>query len=252
MRISMQLNYAGDFHSSLSQILEYEREGLDILWVAEAYGLDSPTLMGYLAAKTTSLQIGSAILPIFTRTPALIAQTAAGLDEVSQGRALLGLGASGPQVIEGWHGVRYDKPLQRTREIVEVCRKVWSREYLQNDGIYQIPLPLNLGTGLGKPLKLITHPIRSRIPIYIASLGPKNVEMIAEIAEGWLPIFFIPERAREVWGAAIAAGLNKRSNELGKLDIVAGGMLAIGENLDHLLELARSTTALYIGGLRNS
>jgi F420-dependent oxidoreductase-like protein len=175
MRISMQLNYAGDFHSSLSQVLEYEREGLDILWVAEAYGLDSPTLMGYLAAKTTSLQIGSAILPIFTRTPALIAQTAAGLDEVSQGRALLGLGASGPQVIEGWHGVRYDKPLQRTREIVEVCRKVWSREYLQNDGIYQIPLPLDLGTGLGKLLKLITHPIRSRIPIYIdCLLGTKE------------------------------------------------------------------------------
>ena len=249
MRLSMQLNYAGDFHASLPQILAFEREGLEVLWVAEAYGLDSPTLMGYLAAKTTTLQIGSAILPIYTRTPTLIAQTAAGLDEVSQGRALIGLGASGPQVIEGWHGVRYDRPLQRTREIVEICRKVWSREHLRHDGIYQIPLPQDLGTGFAKPLKLISHPLRSRIPIYIASLGPKNVEMTAEIAEGWLPIFFIPERMREVWGKAIDAGLEKRPEELGTLDIVAGGMLAIGEDLDHLLDLARPYMALYIGGM---
>ena len=174
-----------------------------MVWVAEAYGFDSPTIMGYLAAKTSRVQIGSAILPIYSRTPALLAQTAAGLDAVSGGRAILGLGASGPQVVEGWHGIEYDRPLGRTREIIGICRQAWRRERLTSDGIYQLPLPPGRGTGLGKPLKMLTRPVRDRIPIYVAALGDKNVRMTAELADGWLPFLFVPEKAgRGVGGRA--------------------------------------------------
>jgi F420-dependent oxidoreductase-like protein len=249
MKISTQLLYAGDPKALIDQIVGMENAGLDTVWVAEAYGFDSPTLMGYLAAKTERVQIGSAILPIYSRTPALIAQTAAGLDAVSGGRAILGLGASGPQVIEGWHGVAYDKPLGRTREIVDICRRIWRREVITNDGLYQIPLPAGQGTGLGKPLKIITHPVRSAIPIYIASLGDRNVQMTAEIADGWLPTLFIPEKAADVWGPALAAGRAKRDAALGDLEIAAGGMLAIGDDVEHLRAASRPVIALYVGGM---
>ncbi len=249
MQISMQVNYSGSFLQAVDQIIDYEKRGLDIAWVPEAYGFDSPTLMGYLAAKTDRVKIGAGIMPIYSRTPALIAQTAAGLDEVSNGRAILGLGASGPQVIEGWHGVIYDRPIGRTREIIKICRRVWSREPLKNDGIYQIPLPPDKGTGLGKPLKIITTPVRDNIPIFVASLGFKNVEMTFAEADGWLPIFYIPEKAKEVWGDAIEAGLAKRDPALGHPEIVGGGMLAVGEHLEDLRELGRGVLALYIGGM---
>jgi F420-dependent oxidoreductase-like protein len=176
--------------------------------------------------------------------------TAAGLDFVSDGRFILGLGASGPQVIEGWHGVPYDAPLQRTREVVEVCRQVWRRERLQHDGPkYRIPLPADQGTGLGKPLKLINTPVRDRIPVLLAAIGPKNVELAAEIAEKWEPIFFSPERAADVWGASLAAGKAKRDAALGELDIVTGVPVAIGEDVDHLLDAVRPGIALYVGGM---
>ena len=246
MRLSVPLQYAGDPIRLIEQVVALERAGLDAVWVAEAYGFDSPTLMGYLAARTERLLIGSAILPIYSRTPALIAQTAAGLDAVSGGRALLGLGASGPQVIEGWHGVRYDRPLGRTREVVDLCRRIWRREVITNDGIYQLPLPG--GTGLGKPLKLLTKPVRDSIPVYLASLGDKNVELTAEIADGWLPTLFLPEKAGSVWGKALEAGRGKRVG-LGPLDVVAGGLLAIGDDVTALRELARPTVALYVGGM---
>jgi F420-dependent oxidoreductase-like protein len=208
--------------------------------------------MGYLAAKTETVQIGSGILPIYSRTPALLAQTAAGVDALSGGRCVLGLGASGPQVIEGWHGIRYDRPLGRTREIIEICRKVWRREVLTHEGdSYTLPLPPDQGTGLGKPLKLITHPIRDRIPIFVASLGEKNVELTAEVAEGWLPLFFVPEKAHEVWGDALKRGNARRDPELGPLDVCAGGLLAVGDGPDvtGLRELARPMVALYVGGM---
>lgn len=249
MQISMQVDYSGSFRHAVEQVIAYEKRGLDIAWVAEAYGFDSPTLMGYMAAKTDRIKIGAGIMPIYSRTPALIAQTAAGLDEVSNGRAILGLGASGPQVIEGWHGVRYDQPVGRTREIIQICRSVWSRQPLVNDGIYKIPLPPELGTGLGKPLKLITKPPRQRIPIFVASLGDRNVEMTFSSADGWLPIFYVPERAGAVWGKAINAGLQRRDPDLAPPDIVGGGMLAIGEDVEHLRELGRAVLALYIGGM---
>src|SRR5579871_2421676 len=155
MKISTMLSYAGGFKESANQVREMEKAGLDLVWVAEAYGFDAPSLMGYLAALTDTVEIGSGILPIYSRTPTLLAMTAAGVDALSEGRCHLGLGASGPQVIEGWHGVPYDAPLGRTREIVSICRKVWERSGpLEHQGrYYQLPLPAGQGTGLGKPLK---------------------------------------------------------------------------------------------------
>jgi F420-dependent oxidoreductase-like protein len=249
VKLSMPLTYSGDLKEVVEQVVALEKAGLDAVWVAEAYGFDSPTLMGYLAAKTETIEIGAAILNIFSRTPALIAQTAAGLDYVSDGRATLGIGASGPQVIEGWHGVPYSKPLGRTREIVDIVRRALRREVLTNDGIVKLPLPEDQGTGLGKPLKMLTHPVRDSIPIYIASLGQKSVQATAEIADGWLPFMFIPEKAGDVWGSALEAGKAKRDAALGPLQIAAGGMLAVGDDVKGLLDFARPMAALYIGGM---
>ena len=249
MRLSTMLDYSKGFKEGADRVADLERAGLDIVWVAEAYGFDAPSQLGYLAARTTTVQLGSAILPIYSRTPALLAQTAAGLDALSEGRFILGLGASGPQVIEGWHGVPYTAPLGRTREIVDICRRVWRRERLVNEGLYPLPLPSGQGTGLGKPLKLIQHPYRADIPIWIASMGPKNVAMTAEVADGWFPFLFVPERAKEVWGADLAAGAARRPRGLGPLDIAAGGLAAVGEGLEHLRDLARPMVALYVGGM---
>jgi len=253
MKISTMLSYAGGFKEAAREVTEMEKAGLDLVWVAEAYGFDSPSLMGYLAALTERVDIGAAILPIYTRTPTLIAMTAAGIDALSDGRFHLGLGASGPQVIEGFHGVPYTNPLGRTREIVEICRSVWRRDapVVHEGANFTLPLPADKGTGLGKALKIIAHPVRSEIPIWIASLGEKNVELTAEIADGWLPILFIPERARDVWGGALEAGAKKRDAARGELMISAGGLLAIGEGEEFtkLRELQRSMVALYVGGM---
>jgi F420-dependent oxidoreductase-like protein len=227
-----------------------EEAGVGYLWAGEAYTADAVSTLGFLAAVTSTAQIGSAILPLYTRTPSVLAMTAVGLDKLSGGRFILGLGASGPQVIEGFHGIPYDAPLARTAEIVEICRAVWRRERLEYRGAhYQIPLPESRGTGLGKPLKLIDHPVRDRIPVYVASLGPKNVEMTAAIAEGWLPLHFWPDRAADVWGAALAAGQANRAEGMPPLQIVAGGPLAIGDDVAHLRDLARPMLALYFGGM---
>ncbi|WP_298337904.1 LLM class F420-dependent oxidoreductase [Ferrimicrobium sp.] len=247
MKLAMQINYAGNILDMVEEVVRYESAGLDIVFVAEAYGFDTVSILGYLAAKTTRVELGPGILPIYSRTPALIAQTAAGLDYVSGGRAVLGLGASGPQVIEGWHGVAYDRPIARTRELIGLCRKVWRRERLESDGIYQIPL--RGGTGLGKALKLITEPVRPRVPIYLAAIGPANVALASELAEGWLPIFYLPEQAESVWGESVRKGLRLRDADLGDFEIVAGGLLAIENNSQDLLDLARPYVALYVGGM---
>jgi F420-dependent oxidoreductase-like protein len=169
---------------------------------------------------------------------------------VSGGRFTLGIGASGPQVIEGWHGVPYDAPVGRTREIIEICRMVWRRERLEYSGKhYTLPLPAGQGTGLGKPLKLINHPVRDRIPIFVAGMGPKNVAMIAELAEGWEPIFYYPERAAGVWDGPLAIGRARRDPALPPLDVVAQAGLAIGADVGGYLDLARPMLALYIGGM---
>lgn len=245
----MMLDYAGDPRRAADEAAALEAAGLDAVWVAEAWGFDSPTIMGYLAARTERMKIGSAILNVYSRTPALVAQTAAGLDAVSGGRALLGLGASGPQVVEGWHGKPYDKPIGRTRETVELCRRIWRRETIDHHGITDMPLPPERGTGLGKPLKILTRPVRDTVPVYIASLGPANVRMTAEIADGWLPTLFLPEKAGQVWGSALAEGTAKRAPELGPLQTVAGGLLAIGEDAAAARDLARPKIALYVGGM---
>ncbi len=249
MRLSAILPYAGDVQATVERAVTWESVGVDVLWVPEVYGFDAPTMMGFLAARTQRVGIGSAILPIYSRTPALIAQTAAGLDAVSGGRAFLGIGVSGPQVVEGWHGVAYDRPLGRTREVIELCRRAWRREELVHDGIYQLPLPPGAGTGLGRPLKMLTRPVRERIPIYVAALGPANVRMTAELADGWLPALYLPEKAADVWGAALAAGTARRSADMAPLELVAGGPFAVGDDVTGLRELARRSIALYVGGM---
>jgi F420-dependent oxidoreductase-like protein len=250
MRIGTQVNYSGGFDEVAADAMDLERAGVDIIFVPEAYSFDAVSQLGYLAAKTSTVQLASGILQLYTRTPTLTAMTAAGLDYVSGGRFTLGIGASGPQVIEGFHGVRYDAPLGRTRELVEICRMVWRREKVQYQGkYYQVPLPEGQGTGLGKPLKLINQPVRERIPVLIAALGPKNVALTAEIAEGWQPIFFYPEKAQEVWGPALATGKAKRDPALGELDVYVGPALAIGPDADQYLPWIKPHLALYIGGM---
>jgi F420-dependent oxidoreductase-like protein len=249
MKLSTPLMYSGNPREAADQVAELEKAGIDTVWVAEAYGFDSPTLMGYLAAKTETIEIGSAILNIYSRTPGALLQTAAGLDNVSNGRAIIGLGASGPQVIEGFHGVPYDRPVGRTREIIDLIRRGLRRETLTSDGIYKLPLPEGQGLGLGKPLKLLTKPERRSIPLYIAALGPKSVQGAATYADGWLPFLFLPERADQVWGDSLRSGLAKRQEGLAPLEISAGGMVAIGEDVKGLLDLARPVYALYVGGM---
>jgi F420-dependent oxidoreductase-like protein len=248
MRLGMMLDYAGGFLEAVAGLAAYETAGLEIVFVPEAYSFDAVSQMGFIAARTGKLQIASGILPIYSRTPALTAMTAAGLDFVSSGRFTLGLGTSGPQVVEGWHGVPYDAPIGRTREVIEICRAVWRRERLEYQGQhYTLPYPG--GTHLGKPLKLINHPVRERIPVIIAALGPKNVALAAEIAEGWQPIFYFPEKAPVIWGEHLKEGMSKRAPELGTLDVVAAAPLMVGEDVTHMRDLARPTFALYIGGM---
>lgn len=249
MKIATPLQYADNPRTAAEEVVKLEAAGLDAVWVAEAYGFDSPTVMGYLAARTERMLIGAGILNVYSRTPALIAQTGAGLDVLSEGRALLGLGASGPQVVEGWHGKPYDKPLGRTRETVELCRRIWRREVIDHHGITDMPLPAEKGGKLGKPLKFLNHPQRPEIPLYIAALGPANVRMTAEIADGWLPHLFVPEKAEQVWGEALREGEAKRDPERGPLEISAGTLLAIGEDAAAVREHVRPLIALYIGGM---
>ncbi|MEZ5259603.1 MAG: LLM class F420-dependent oxidoreductase [Ilumatobacteraceae bacterium] len=251
----MSVNYVGDFQATVEQIVTLEKAGLDVVWVAEAYSYDAVSQIGYIAAKTERVEIGSGILNVYSRTPALMAMTAAGIDYVSGGRFILGLGASGPQVIEGFHGVPYEAPMVRIKEYIDICRMTWRREKVEYQGkTVQVPLAEGQGTGLGKPLKLINHPVRSEIPIFWASLMGLSVAATAEKADGWLPIFFDPEKFHTVWGDDLKKGLAKRDPALGQLQISAGGMVGIAEDLvgdkqRAILDRARPQLALYIGGM---
>lgn len=252
MLISTPLDYAANPLEQARLVSELERAGLDAVWVAEAWGYDAPSLMGYLAASTERVRIGAGVLPVYTRTPALIAQTAAGVDALSGGRCILGLGTSGPQVIEGFHGLPFDRPQGRIRDTIAICRAVWRREPLRHDGsVHRVPLPPEQGTGLGKPLRILTRPVRPRIPIYLATLRPRSVELTAELADGWYPIFFEPTGASAVWGEALARGRARRAEDLAPLEICAGGPLAIGEGPEVLAlrDGVRRELALYIGGM---
>ena len=255
MKLSMMISYSGDFHADVQRVADLESAGLDVVWVPEAYSFDAISQIGYLAAKTERVEIGTGIVNVYSRTATCMAQTAAGCDFVSGGRFILGLGASGPQVIEGFHGVPYDKPMPRIRDYINVVRMTLRRERVEYDGpTVTIPLPAGEGSGLGKPLKLINHPVRDTIPIFWASLMGLSVTATAQYADGWMPVFFDPEKYHDVWGDEIKAGLSKRDPALGQLQISAGGMVAIGEELTGeaqtgVLDLARPMTALYVGGM---
>lgn len=255
MKLATSINYVSDFPANVRLVQDLERAGLDTVWIAEAYSFDSISQVGYLAAKTETIEIGTSIVNVFSRTAALVAMTAAGCDSVSGGRFALGLGASGPQVVEGFHGVPYEHPMQRTIEYIETCRLVWKREAPLEYHGQTVDVPLtNSVTGLGKALKIINHPVRSDIPIWWASLMTKSVEATARYANGWQPLFFMPEKFQQVWGDALRTGLAQRDAELGPLQICTGGLVAIGEDLvgeaqTRILDLTRPNMALYVGGM---
>ena len=246
MRLGLYMGYAppGTNPTELITLAqEAERLGFDSAWAAEAWGTDAVTVLAWLAATTSTLKIGSAIMQIPGRSPANTAMTAMTLDLMSGGRFLLGLGVSGPQVVEGWHGQAWGKPLAKTREYVEIVRTILRRETLEHHGEhYDIPYRGPGSTGLGKPLKLMARPLRAGIPIYLAALGPKNVELAAEIADGWLPLFFSPDRFDEVFRPHL-----ERARD--GFEIVAGVHVVPGEDLDACRAIVKQTLALYIGGM---
>nr|MDQ3352639.1 LLM class flavin-dependent oxidoreductase [Actinomycetota bacterium] len=220
MKLSMNLSYSGDFLGDVARVVDLEQAGLDLVWVAEAYSFDAISQIGFLAARTSTIELGTGILNVYSRTASAIGQTAAGCDHVSGGRFVLGLGASGPQVVEGFHGVAYESPMPRIRDYIEITRMVLRREPIVYDGsVVHVPLPEGEGTGLGKALKLINHPVRANVPIFWASLMSKSVAATARHADGWLPIFFDPHRFRDVWGEALDEGLAQRDAALGPLQI---------------------------------
>ncbi len=221
---------------------EAERLGYDSAWAAEAWGTDVVTVLSWLAATTTTLKLGAGIMQIPARTPAMTAMTAATLDLMSGGRFLLGLGTSGPQVAEGWHGQPFGKPIGRTREYVEIVRAALAREAVEHGGDhYAVPYAGEDATGLGKPLKLMLHPLRDSIPIYLAAIGPRNVALAAEIADGWLPIWLSPERLRAVFGDALVGAREG-------FDVVAAGVpVALIDDVQAGRDFVKPQLALYVG-----
>ncbi len=229
----------------LRMAIAAEELGYDSVWAAEAYGNDTATVLAWFASNTERIKIGSAIFQIPGRTPAMTAMTAATLDNISNGRMLLGLGVSGPQVSEGWHGVPFRKPLARTREYVEIIRKALARERVEYEGeFFTLPLP----DGPGKPLKMIIETVQERIPLYIAAIGPRNSELTAEIAEGWLPTIFAPDHI-DTYTPSLEAGAAKGNRSLDDFDIAPMTSLCIDEDHDRARDLMRPFLALYIGGM---
>jgi F420-dependent oxidoreductase-like protein len=254
MKLGMPISYGEDFEHTVDNLLDFEDAGLDRVMIPEAYGFDAVSQMGYVAARTRTVELAFGILPMFTRTPATLAMTAAGLDYVSGGRCVLGIGASGPQVIEGFHGVPYDAPVGRAREHAEILRQVWRRDNSAYHGRhYHLPLRReDGGTGLGKPLKLLNYPVRERIPLLLAAIGPRNVELAAEVFDEWQPFLFVPELCQKVFGEALAAGSAKRDAALGPLGISVQTTLLITDNQQdaaEALSAVRHHAALYIGGM---
>jgi F420-dependent oxidoreductase-like protein len=252
MRLGLNLGYwgAGNDADNLALAREADKLGYGVCWAAEAYGSDVPTVLAWVAAQTERIDVGAAIMQIPARTPATTAMTAATLDTLSGGRFRLGLGVSGPQVSEGWHGVRFSKPLGRTREYVEIVRMMLRRERVTYAGEhFTLPLP----DGPGKPLKLTVHPVREEIPVYLAAVGPKNLELTGEIADGWLAIFFAPEQAELSLGPIRAgrerAGKGAGGDPLAGFDVVPTVPVLFGDDLDEAALPIRGYAALYIGGM---
>jgi F420-dependent oxidoreductase-like protein len=246
VRLGLYMGYAapGTNPTELIALAQHaERVGFDSAWAAEAWGTDAVTVLSWLAATTTRLRVGSAIMQIPGRTPANTAMTAMTLDLMSGGRFLLGLGTSGPQVVEGWHGEPWGKPLARTREYVEIVRAILRRETIEHHGDhYDIPYAGADATGLGKPLKLMARPLRAEIPIYLAAIGPKNVALAAEIADGWIPIFFSPERFPEVFRPRLEGAKPD-------FDIAASVPVVLLDDVEAGREALKPMLALYVGGM---
>ncbi|MBK7219149.1 MAG: LLM class F420-dependent oxidoreductase [Candidatus Promineofilum sp.] len=251
MRLGLMLGYAaGQMQLPIELVQEADRLGVHSVWTAEAYGSDAVSPLAWLGALTTRIHLGTAIMQMPGRTPANAAMTAMTLNQLSGGRFLMGLGLSGPQVVEGWHGVSYAQPLARTREYVSIVRAIFGREApLTFEGRhYQIPYRGDDATGLGKPLKS-TLKADPNIPIYLAAIGPKNVELAAEIADGWLPIFFAPERYDAVFKPHVDAGLAKAGKSIEQFDIAPTVSVVINDNLDIAYNMLRPMLALYVGGM---
>jgi F420-dependent oxidoreductase-like protein len=248
MRLGLNLGYLAGGRTPaghLALVREAERHGYAVVWAAEAYGSDSPSLLAWLAGQTRHIDLGSAVMQIPARTPAATAMTAATIDAVSGGRFRLGLGVSGPQVSEGWYGVRFAHPLARTREYVEVVRMALARQQVEYPGEhYRLPLP----DGPGKALKLGFRPPRADIPIYLAAIGPRNLRLAGEIADGWLAIFFAPEHAADQL-AAVRAGRAAAGRDLDGFDVVASVPVVLGDDVAACADLVRDYAALYIGGM---
>lgn len=247
MKLGVNLGYwgAGNDADNLEVAREADRLGYSVVWAAEAYGSDAATVLSWIAAQTDSIDVGSAIFQIPGRTPANCAMTAATLDTLSGGRFRLGLGVSGPQVSEGWHGVRFDKPLARTREYVDIVRMALRRERVTYDGeFWQLPLP----DGPGKALTLTVHPVRESLPIYLAAIGPKNLELCGQIADGWLAIFFSPEHASEIM-APIVQGRESAGKTMDGFDVVPTVPVVPAATVEEAADHVRAYAALYVGGM---
>jgi F420-dependent oxidoreductase-like protein len=245
VQLGLNIGYGGDPGEMRTLVREAERLGYAVVWAAEAYGTDAVTVLSWLAAQTERIDVGSAILQIPARTPAATAMTAATLDLLSGGRFRLGVGLSGPQVSEGWHGVRFAKPLTRTREYVDIVKLALSRARVRYNGeTYQLPLP----DGPGKALHLMLHPVREHIPVYIASIGPKNLELTGEMADGWLAVFFAPKFADESL-THLAAGRAKVGATMAGFDVAPTAPLVIGDDLTECARNVRHYAALYLGGM---
>ena len=281
MRLGLNLGYWGaNPEDNVALAREADRLGFHSVWTAEAYGSDAVTTLTWLAAKTEKINVGTAIMQMTARAPAVTAMTAATLDLLTGGRMLLGIGASGPQVVEGWHGTPYGKPVTRAREYVDIIRKILKREQpLEHHGEHY-DIPTRSGSGLGKPLKLIIHPLRSEIPIYLAAVGPKNVALAAEIADGWLPIFFSPRRVdiyrewldegfakhaaekalkkikemvasgeSDYWSREEGSATAGRGKDLSSFDIAPTVTIRMGDDVDNCRNSIKPHLALYIGGM---
>ncbi len=248
MRLGLNVGYWGLGMTAADQldlVKEAERLGYDSVWAAEAYGSDAATVLGWIAGQTERIKIGSAIFQMPGRSAAMTAMTAATLDQLSGGRMLLGIGSSGPQVAEGWHGQRFGRQLQRTREYVAVVRRALNRERVEFHGeTMELPLP----DGPGKALKLTIAPVQDRIPIYLAAIGPKNTQLAGEIADGWIPIFFSPEHVGEL-RPLLEEGAARSGRTLDGFDIAPTVNVAIDDDLDRARDLMRPVIALYVGGM---
>ena len=247
MKLGLNLGYwgMGNDADNLALAREADRLGYSVVWAAEAYGSDSPTVLAWIAAQTSRIDVGSAVMQIPARSPAMTAMTAATLDTLSGGRFRLGLGVSGPQVSEGWHGVRFARPLARTREYVDIVELALARKRVRYEGsAYTLPLP----DGPGKALQLTVHPVREHIPIYLAAVGPKNLELAGEIADGWLAIFYSPEHGADLV-EHIRTGRAKAGKTMDGFDVVANVALVVGDDVAVCAEPGRANAALYIGGM---